>query len=265
MPIIADSPGRCRQQQRNLCIPVSQANRAPPPTSAYIPISETYFPDLKTCLFLAKRKTPCAKLPPPTPNLPVKFGLRERFENPSRVGTASPDCNLSGLQGSRTPSLTGRFLWLVLLLGRLRRPISRRGCQIAGRQLTARARELRAFPRPRIPGEAAVSALLSGGRQKTLPLCSCKSLGELQPIVTGSSIIMAGGAARRGAEGHGHGFLPRTQLSPDPAGGAGAGDLPLKTATRCHPVGHWSACPPASLLTAPVRTPVHRLRAREGD
>lgn len=201
-------------------------------------------------------------------NLPVKFGLRERFENPSRVGTASPDCNLSGLQDSRTPSLTGRFLWLVLLLGRLRRPISRRGCQIAGRQLTARARELRAFPRPRIPGEAAVSALLSGGRQKTLPLCSCKSLGELQPIVTGSLIKDARywrGAARRGAEGHGHGFLPRTQLSPDPARGAGAGDLPLKTATRCHPVGHWSACPPASLLAAPVRTPVHRLRARGGE
>lgn len=84
--------------------------------------------------------------------------------------------------------LTGRFLWLVLLLGRCRRPISRRGCQVAGYQLTPKARELRAFPRPRIPWEAAVRALLKGGRQKTLPLGSCKSLGELQPIVTGSSI-----------------------------------------------------------------------------
>lgn len=51
--------------------------------------------------------------------------------------------------------------------------------------------------------------------------------GELQPIVTGSSIKDGSerGAERRGAEGHGHGFLPRTWVSPDPAGGAGTGGL----------------------------------------
>lgn len=85
---------------------------------------------------------------------------------------------MSGPRGFCTPTLTGRFLWLVLLLGRLSHPISRRGCQVAGRQLTARAREPRASPRPRIPKEAAVSALLPGGRQKTLPPRSCKSPGN---------------------------------------------------------------------------------------
>lgn len=64
-----------------------------------------------------------------------------------------------------------------------------------------------------------------------------------------------------GAEGFGHDFLPRARVSADPAGAAGMGDLPLKTAMRRHPLGHRSACPPASLLAAPVGTQVHRLRA----
>lgn len=58
------------------------------------------------------------------------------------------------------------------------------------------------------------------------PSLSMQIAGELQPIVTSSSIkdSSSSGAERQGGTGEGgHGFLPRTRVSPDPAGGAGMG------------------------------------------
>lgn len=116
----------------------------------------------------------------PSPYPFVKFAFWENvWKYSPGVETAGEHYNFWRTQGSRI--LTGRFLWLVLLLGRCRCPISRHGCQVAvaGRKLTAWTSELRAFPRPpRIPWEAAVRALQKGGWQRTLPLCSCKSLGN---------------------------------------------------------------------------------------
>lgn len=89
---------------------------------------------------------------------------------------------------------------------------------------------------------------------------------ELQPIVTGSSVKDSssrggGGQKDEGVPRHGHGFPSWTWVKSRPHLRSQSGDLPLKTATRRHPVGLRGTCPPSSLLAARVRTQVHRLRA----
>lgn len=69
------------------------------------------------------------------------------------------------------------------------------------------------------------------------------------------------GAERRRAEGHGHGFLPRLLVNPETPGGARMGGLASEDCDEASPGRASEQEPTAAPLAAPVRTPVHRLRA----